>query len=278
MGFVLSGCNPKTKNAEGNQPKAVAKENGHKDAMKESRKAEKIFGKTGKNNEPWAIALYDFCFEKEKQLLETFTKFDADGTGQVPKEDFVETLQNSGAPLPEESDLKKILAAHDKGRDSAGIDYNDFLSGKKYINKQYLMSAFEEKKKKKKKGGGKKKKGKTKIPMPICTQPEGPRAEDGGPCQMFIPRHIHFTDTGRFDRDKPPEHPLEDDSAWYLHHPEKTYINICDASKHKDIDTLTDALSSGTSVDTRDKYYKTPLMVASAGGNIEVVKFLVENG
>ena len=34
-----SGCNPKTKNAEGNQPKAVAKDNGHKEATKEAKKA-----------------------------------------------------------------------------------------------------------------------------------------------------------------------------------------------------------------------------------------------
>ena len=60
------------------------------------------------------------------------------------------------------------------------------------------MSAFEGKKKKKGKKGGKKgKKGKTKIPMPICTQPDGPRATDGGPPEIFIPKHIHFTDTGR---------------------------------------------------------------------------------
>lgn len=276
--LLISGCNPKPKDAEGNQAKAIAKEQGHKEAMKECRKAEKSFGKTGKNNEPWAIAMYDFCFEKQKVLLDTFQKFDADGLGQVPKEDFMETLQNSGAPLPEESDMKKIIMAHDKGRDSNGLDYNEFLGGKKYINKLYLMSAFEGKKKKKKKGGGKKKKGKTKIPMPICTQSDGPRAEDGGPPEMFIPRHIHFTDTGRFDRDKPPKHPLEDDSAWYLHHPEKAFMNITDASKHKDVDTLKSAMMKGTGVDTKDKYFKTPLMVACLNGNIEVVRFLVENG
>ncbi|ELU14970.1 hypothetical protein CAPTEDRAFT_153089 [Capitella teleta] len=271
------GCNPKTKNAEGNQPKAVAKDNGHKDATKEAKKAEKIFGKSGKNNEPWAIALYDFCYAKEKEFLKTFQKFDADGTGFIMPEDFSEILQNAGAPMPHESDMKKTLQLHDKGKD-AGVDFVEFLNGKKYINKAYLMSAFEDKKKKKKKGGGKKKKGKTKIPMPICTNPAGPRTEDGGPPEMYIRKHIHFTDTGRFDRDKPPGHPLEDDSAWYLHHPEKTYINICDASKHQDIDTLKDALINGTPIDTRDKYYKTPLMVACSSANMEVVHFLIENG
>lgn len=271
------GCNPKPKNNDGNQARVVAKDNGHKEAIKECRKAEKSFGKIGKNNEPWAVALYDYCYERQTALADLFKKFDADESGMVPREDFVEGLQNMGAPIPEETDLKKILMAHEKSRDG-GVDYNDFLSGKKYINKLYLMSAFDGKKKKKKKGGGKKKKGKTKIPLPICTQPDGERAESGGPPQVYIPRHIHFTDTGRFDRDKPPKHPLEDDSAWYLHHPERTWMNINDASRHKDTDTLKDAFGNGTDVNTRDKYFKTPLMVAAMSGKIDVVKFLVENG
>lgn len=64
--------------------------------------------------------------------------------------------------MPEENDIKKITMAHEAGR-GAGINYEEFLTGKKYVNKQYLMSAFEGKKKKKK--GGKKggKKGKTKV-------------------------------------------------------------------------------------------------------------------
>ena len=29
----------------------------------------------------------------------------------------------------------------------------------------------------------------------------------------------HFTDNTRFDRDNPPSHPIQDDSAWYLNFP-----------------------------------------------------------
>jgi len=244
--------------------------------MKEIRKVEKSFGKVGKNNEPWAIALYDFCNERISQVLEMCLKCDMDANGTASKDDFVEGLQNMGAPIPEENDLKKTLQAHDKNKDNT-VDYNDFLTGKKYINKLFLMSAFEGKKKKKK-GGKKGKKGKTKIAMEIPMQPDGQRAEDGGPPEMFVARHIHYTDTGRFDRDAPPSHPLQDDSAWYLHPPEKSYININEAVKHGDKDTLRDAFNMGVSIDIKDKYYKTPLMVACAYGDYDMVKFLTEYG
>ena len=49
------GCNPKPKNNDGNVAKQIAKDGGFKEALKECKKGEKTFGKTGKNNEPWAI-------------------------------------------------------------------------------------------------------------------------------------------------------------------------------------------------------------------------------
>ena len=65
----------------------------------------------------------------------------------------MEVLQSMSAPLPED-DTKKLLMAHEKaGRDSM-IDFMEFLSGKKYVNKLYLMASFEGKKKKKKGGKG----------------------------------------------------------------------------------------------------------------------------
>ena len=246
--------------------------------MKECKKAEKSFGKSGKNNEPWAIRLYDWVNARTEQLMEMFRRFDADGTGVIQKDDFSDGMQSLEAPLPEVPDeLKRLLMAHEKTSNDV-IDYNDFLAGKKYLNKLYLMSAFEGKKKKKKGGKGKKKKGKTKIAMPICMLQDGPRAEDGGPPENFIPRHNHFTDTSRFDRDQPPQHPLQDDSAWYLHHPERTYVNISEAAKYADFDSLMNAFNMGVHVDQRDKYHKTPLMVACSLGNLAVVKFLLDHG
>lgn len=268
-----TGANPKPKNNEGNTARTIAKDLNNKDALKECRKAEKTFGKVGKNNEPYAIALYDWVTERQTKLLETFNKYDPEETGKISKDDFIDTLTGMTIPI-EDEEFRKIVSIHDKGT----IDYNEFFAGKKYVNKNYLMSAFEGKKKKKK--GGKKggKKGKFKLAMPICIQEDGERTSGGGPPGVFIEKYVHFTDTGRFDRDRPPSHPLQDDSAWYLQHPEKTYININDATKDGDFDSLKHAFQKGTPVDTRDKYFKTPLMVACSVGNMDMVKFLMENG
>ncbi|KAK6183722.1 hypothetical protein SNE40_011147 [Patella caerulea] len=271
------GCNPKPKNTDGQTPKTLAKDNGHKDALKECRKAEKSFGKVSKNNEPWAIHLYDWVQSRQLILENIFKNYDSDVTGYVNKEDFLDGLTDLNVPL-EEEELTKIATLHDKSKDGK-IDYNDFIAGKKYLNKNFLMSAFEGKKKKKKKGGKKgKKKGKFKLIMPICTQEDGPRTYGGNPPELFIERHIHFTDTVRFGRDKPPTHPLQDDSAWYLQHPDRTFININEAAKMGDYDSLKNAFSRGLPADTRDKYYKTPLMVACADGKLEMVKFLLLSG
>jgi len=37
-------------------------------------------------------------------------------------------------------------------------------------------------------------------------------------------------------------------------------------------------ISSGVPVDIRDKFYKTPLMIAAANGDLETTKFLLECG
>ena len=274
---MISGCNPKLKNKEGDAAKNIAKDREHKEAGKELRKAEKSFGKVGKNNEPWAICLYDWVYEKKDRLMNEFTKYDPDEKGVIPKEEFMDTMLSMRAPGEEEK-VSSVGLLSDKAKDG-NINYEDFIGAKKWINKNYLMAAFEGKKKKKKKGGkGGKKKGKFKLAVPICYQDEGPRMYGGAPPEMFVERHIHFTDTGRFDRDHPPKHPLQDDSAWYLQQPERMYLNINEATKNGDIDSLKTAFSRGTAVDTRDKYYKTPLMVACGTGNIDMVKFLLMNG
>lgn len=84
--------------------------------------------------------------------------------------------------------------------------------------------------------------------------------------------------TDRFNRDKPPLHPLQDDSVWYLNSPDKQFVNMNDAAKFGDLDSIKHALRRGYSVDTRDKYYKTPLMMACQRGNLEMAKALIEYG
>ncbi|XP_076801547.1 ankyrin repeat and EF-hand domain-containing protein 1-like isoform X1 [Clavelina lepadiformis] len=285
------GCNSKQKNNDGFTPRLLAKEKSHKEAGKELRKAEKVFAKYSKPgmknpNNPALVNLYDWSCERADLIKETLMKVvmtkdeDSDLKGNyVDRQDFDNVMKQLGAPI-EDDIRKRLYEVHDKDRKGV-LEVDEFLSGKKYISKTYLMSAFEGKKKKGKKGkkGGKKgKRGKLKIPMPICTDKEGPRRPDGGPPHRYVEKQVLWTDTSRFNRDKPPKHPLQDDSAWYLQQPEKQYMNITEAAKIGDIESLKRAFETGTEIDTRDKYFKTPLMAASAEGNLELTKFLLSLG
>ena len=64
----------------------------------------------------------------------------------------------------------------------------------------------------------------------------------------------------------------------YMHFLERQYMNIYEAVRHGDLESLMSALAGGLSVDCRDKYNKTPLMVACSHGRLDVAKFLLERG
>ena len=189
----------------------MAKEAGHKEAGKEVRKAEKIFGKVGKNNDPWILRLYDWSQTKQDKIRNAIKGVDLEESGKIGNSDFMDILTALQCPS-EDDEVKKIITILDKSKEGR-IDYNEYFLAKKWVNKNFVAAAFEGKKKKKKKGKKGGKKGKFKLVMPICVQDEGPRQFGGAPPEMYIPRHIHFTDTGRFDRDLPPVHPLQDDSG-----------------------------------------------------------------
>jgi ankyrin repeat protein len=82
----------------------------------------------------------------------------------------------------------------------------------------------------------------------------------------------------RFGHDNPPLHPLQDDSAWYIKHPEKAFVNLSHAANRADMHTLLDAFKRGMPVDIRDKYFKTPLMVAASNGDLDSCRFLLSCG
>ena len=276
--LATRGCNPKVKNMEGDLAKTIAKDNKAKDASKNIRKAEKQYAKLSKQtNESggvnWSIRLYDYMHEHKDRVKEIFKTHDDEQTGKCSKDNFVKTITDEGFHnLVVSEEIKKLILTHEKAKDE--IDYELFLTGKKYINKLFLISSFEKKKKKKKKGKGKKAK-KTKVIMPICILDDGPRMDEGDPPAIFQPQHVHFTDINRFNRDQAPNHPLQDDSAWYLQNPQKAFVNITHAAKNGDLNTLLDAFKRGLPVDIRDKYFKTPLMVASSKGDLKTCNFLI---
>ncbi|XP_047429762.1 ankyrin repeat and EF-hand domain-containing protein 1a [Mugil cephalus] len=275
------GCNPKLKNQDGLLPRQIAKDSGHKAAAKELRKAEKQQGKDNKSgtdeltSELWALTLHDWSYEYETELLQAFE----DKPDEVTAEIFISVLEELNAPVDLEQ-LHTVISAHAKGQDGC-VNINDFIKGVKYIKKPFLVSSYMPKKKKGEKGGkGGKKKGKFVLPLPICTLPPErmPRRPDGGPPLFMIETYHNCSDIRRFDLDNPPEHPIINDSQWYIEKPDRVYININNCVKSGDLESLDLAFSNGVPVDVQDQFYKTPLMVACSSGNYEVAQYLLSKG
>lgn len=57
-----------------------------------------------------------------------------------------------------------------------------------------------------------------------------------------------------------------------------TYVNLSDAVKFGDLESIKAAINNGIPVNQRDKYYKTPIMIACANGKIKVVRALLDMG
>ncbi|XP_013962524.1 ankyrin repeat and EF-hand domain-containing protein 1 isoform X2 [Canis lupus baileyi] len=275
------GCDLKWKNLDHKTPRTVAREGGFKAASKEIWRAERTAAKLAwpgaKNPNPlWALRLHDWSLEHETFLREAFSFVDR-GDGTVSKEDFVLTLEERQEFVTSEQ-LATIAQFHEKVR-GGGVNINDFFKGTRYLSKSYVLGSYGPKKKKK--GMSKKvRKGKFVLPLPICIIPDHvfPHRSDGGPPYYMIETYKNVTDCNRFNRDRPPEHPIQDDSAWYIDDPGKVFSNINFITKAGDLASLKKAFESGIPVDMKDNYYKTPLMTACASGNIDTVKFLLEKG
>ena len=281
MMFPVLGCDLKWKNLEHKTPRNLAKEGGFKGASKEIRRAEQIANKLArpgvKNPNPRLfLRLHDWSTEHETFLREAFSFVDR-GDGTVTKEDFVLTLEERQDFVNSEQ-LAAIAQMHEKVR-GGGVNINEFFKGTRYLSKSYVLGSFGPKKKKK--GMAKRARmGKFVLPLPICIIPDHvfPRRSDGGPPYYMIETYKNVTDCNRFNRDHPPEHPIQDDSAWYIDDPGRVFSNINFVTKAGDLASLKKAFESGIPVDMKDNYYKTPLMTACATGNIDAVKFLLEKG
>ncbi|XP_063039908.1 ankyrin repeat and EF-hand domain-containing protein 1 [Engraulis encrasicolus] len=277
------GANPKVKNTDGMFAKQLAKD---KAAIKELKGAERLFNKLSKPgavnpNEPWALALHDWSSEHEEELRTAFELAeDAESTAStvttVTKENFLGVLEKHRAPI-EYDKMQKVAFEHDTKREGL-IEPEEFFKGTRYLQKQFVLSSYLPKVKKAK--GGKGKKSKFVLPMPICVLPEeqAGRRDSGGPPFYMVESYQQYTDTKRFDRDNPPSHPIEDDSAWYIDEPDQIFININYCVKIGDTESLSLAFSNGVPVDVHDRFFKTPLMAACATGNYEVAEYLIGLG
>uniref|UniRef100_A0A672FHN6 Ankyrin repeat and EF-hand domain containing 1a n=1 Tax=Salarias fasciatus TaxID=181472 RepID=A0A672FHN6_SALFA len=275
------GCDPKLKNLEGLLPRNIAKDSGHKNAVKELQKAERQHGKSMEPSEDglmcdlWALALHDWSHAHQTELRQAFGH-DSD---TVTAETFICVLEGLKAPVDPEQ-LHIIVTVHDE-KEEGCVNISEFFHGGKYVKKPYRLDSYVSKTKGGKKGAkGAKKKKKGKIPLPICTLPEElmERRADGGPPHFMIEKYCHCSDISRLGSDGPPDHPAADDSGWYTQEPERAYVNINHCVRHGDLQSLDLAFSQEVPVDVQDEYFKAPLMVACACGNYEVVRYLLNKG
>ncbi|XP_061220787.1 ankyrin repeat and EF-hand domain-containing protein 1 isoform X2 [Neopsephotus bourkii] len=275
------GCDPTWINLAKKTPRAIAKDGGFKAAVSELRKIEKTFAKQSKTedneeNPQWAVRLYDWSLEHQAALRQALEAVDQ-GDGKVTKESFIALIQQHCSFVDTEQ-LEAIAEMHE-GHQADGIGIEDFFKGSKYLPKNYLITSYGPKGKKRKKG--KKRRGKKGIPVPvpICVMPKGacPLREDGFPVYM-VEAIQNLAEISHFNRDHPSAHPVHDDRAWYIDEPRKTYMNINYLVREADFPSLQKAFDEGVHVDIKDQYYKTPLMVACASGNIVLVQYLLEKG
>ncbi|NWH96738.1 ANKE1 protein, partial [Tichodroma muraria] len=268
------GCDPTWSNLAHLTPREVAKNGGFKAAVAVLRKAEKAFKKTDETL-AWYLKVYDWSLQHEGAIRKEF-EIDEEGDGMVSRNDFMSVIQKQWATVDEEQ-IEILAKKHEVSADRISLD--DFFKGSKYLQKAFLLSSFGPKAKKKKKKKLPRKKGKKGLPVPICVIPksECPLREDGFPTYMVeaVPK---LPEEQRFKRDNQSAHPVLDDRAWYIEEPRKALMDINYLVKEGDFVSLQKAFDEGVPVNIKDKYYKTPLMVACASGNIVLVEFLLEKG
>ncbi|GAB1609604.1 ankyrin repeat and EF-hand domain-containing protein 1-like [Argonauta hians] len=265
------GCNGKFKNKNSFTARMVAKEFSNKQAAKECKKGEKLYKKGGRGWEKYAITFHDWVYAHLDEINIALSKYTAEGQTTISSTYLMRALLNLDLPVTAE-ELETMVKSLEKG---GMVNVNDFLTGKKYVKKPFQHLAYfpKEKKPKLERPG---KAGKFKLPMPVCTNQIDKRHSNRLATLDFIQYTACVTDTNRFDRDLPPEHPLQDDSYWYVQIPDIAYLNINNAVRGNDQISLQKAFDNGMTVDTKDKFFKTPLMIACAQGNIPMVKMLLD--
>ncbi|NXT15038.1 ANKE1 protein, partial [Prunella fulvescens] len=266
------GCDPTWSNLSKLTPKDVAKAGGFKAAVAVLHKAEKAFKKPDKTL-AWYLQVYDWSVQHEDAIRKE-CEIDEEEEGLVSKRDFMAVIRKRWATVDEEQ-IEILAKKHEVSSDRISLD--DFFKGSKYLQKNFLLSSFGPKAKTKKKPP--RKKGKKGFPVPICVVPKSEIAlrEDGLPTYM-VEAVPDVPEEQRFKRALQAVHPVLDDRAWYVEEPRRALVDINYLAREGDFVSLQKAFDDGVPVDMKDKYYKTPLMVACASGNIVLVEFLLEKG
>ncbi|NWT72916.1 ANKE1 protein, partial [Prunella himalayana] len=266
------GCDPTWSNLSNLTPKDVAKAGGFKAAVAVLHKAEKAFKKPDKTL-AWYLKVYDWSVQHEDAIRKE-CEIDEEEEGLVSKRDFMAVIRKRWGTVDEEQ-IEILAKKHEVSSDRVSLD--DFFKGSKYLQKNFLLSSFGPKAKTKKKLL--RKKGKKGLPVPICVVPKSEIAlrENGLPTYM-VEAVPDVPEEQRFKRALQSMHPVLDDRAWYVEEPRRALVDINYLAREGDFVSLQKAFDDGVPVDMKDKYYKTPLMVACASGNIVLVEFLLEKG
>ncbi|CAF0922324.1 unnamed protein product [Rotaria sp. Silwood1] len=276
--MIQRGGTTKTKNVDNQLPIKLATIWKNIDAKKNIRLVEKkqynrkIISPKSNPNRDYKIHFYDWLQERYDRLLRRFRQIENVSTHRITSNDFKQIIQEEGFTQITSDDLYDLIIRHETNPNE--IDYQTFLSGKLFIEKPFLMQAFIQKKNKTK--NKKTKKTKKQLAIPIAIRHEGPRTSHGNPPLVYIKKHQFITDQSRFNRDQIPKHIINDDSVYYIDKIDPQFVHINNAVYRGDLHTLLDAFKSGVPVDIRDKFYKTPLMIAAANGDLETTKFLLQ--
>ncbi|XP_074392699.1 ankyrin repeat and EF-hand domain-containing protein 1 isoform X6 [Zonotrichia albicollis] len=266
------GCDPTWTNLLKLTARDVAKGGGFKAAVTVLRKAEKAARKPDKTLD-WYLKVYDWSLQHEEAIRKEF-EIDEEDEGIVSKRDFMAVIRKHWGTVDQEQ-IEILARKHEVSSDKISLD--DFFKGSRYLQKNFLLSSFGPKPKKKKKPP--RRRGKKGLPVPVCVVPqsERPLREDGLPTYMVeaVPT---IPEEQRLKRALHAAHPVFDDRAWYMEEPSKTLMDINYLVREGDFVSLQRAFDQGVPVDMKDIYYKTPLMVACASGNIVLVEFLLEKG
>ena len=235
--MVQRGGTTKTKNADNQLPIKIAIIWKNKSAKKNIRLVNKkqYHRKiTSPNSNPYRdykIQFYDWLQERHDRLLRRFHQVEDTSTHRISSNEFKQIISEEGFTHIISNDLNDLIIRHEMNPNE--IDYRTFLSGKLFIEKSFLMKAFNQRASKKR--NRRTKMTKKQVPLPIAIRYEGSRTSNANPPLVYVKKHQFITDRNRFNRDQIPKHIINDDSAYYLDKIDPQFVHINNAGRKKDL-------------------------------------------